>query len=298
MKNPDPILINNLFGIDWLDIHWYGLLIVVGIIIAIFLADHEVKRRKLPPDTAIDLCLVCIPSGLIGARLYYVIFSLDQFHSISDVLNIMDGGLAIYGMLIGGLLGAFIYMKVKRLSFLHALDIILPCVAIAQAIGRWGNFFNQEAFGPVVTNPNHMWFPLAVKIDRLNELHYATFFYESMWCLLVFIVLWFIVRKKAKHLGDVALVYVILYGLERMFVELMRTDSLMLGSVRVSHILSLILCVGGIAFAIIRYIKETKIGYRIWPRDASYSSAGDSQDTEDSVNVEAAEFGTESENPS
>lgn len=288
MTNPDPILIHNLFGVEWLDIHWYGFLIVIGIVIAVFLAEHEVKRKKLPSDTAIDLCLVCIPAGLIGARLYYVIFALDQFHSVSDVINVMDGGLAIYGALIGGLLGAFIYMKKKKLSFLHALDLILPGVAIAQALGRWGNFFNQEAFGPIVTNPNHMWFPLAVKIDRLNELHYATFFYESMWCLLVFIVLWFIVRKRAKHLGDIALVYAILYGFERMFVELLRTDSLMLGSLRISQILSLILFVGGIAFAIVRHINEKKLGCRIWPRDAS-------RPEKINVRAEDDEFETESE---
>lgn len=274
MSNPDPIIISNLFGIKGLDIRWYGVIIVIGIIIAIFLASHEVKRRKLPSDTALDLSLICIPCGLIGARLYYVLFSHDEIHSFMDVIDVTDGGLGLYGVLIGGLLGAFIYTKIKKLSFLTIMDTVLPGFALAQALGRWGNFFNQEAYGPLVTNPDHMWFPLAVKIDKLNELHYATFFYESVCCLIIFLILWFVIRKKATHRGDVALAYIIMYGFERMFIELLRADSLMLGSIRISHALSAVLCIGGIVFVIVRHFNEKRLGCKSTNAEASDGSDG------------------------
>ena len=266
-NNPDPILIHSLFGIDGLNIRWYGVLLCLSIIAAILLAEHEKKRRRLPKDTVLDLSLICIPAGIICARLFYVLFCMEKFHSFKDVVNIADGGLALYGAFIGGLVGLFIYCKIKKLSPVTVLDAVIPGIALAQSIGRWGDFFNQEAFGPIVANPGHSWFPLAVKIDALNEIHYAAFFYESVWCLMIFIFLWFILRKRAKHSGDISLAYAVLYSFERMFVELLRTDSLMAGSVRISHLLSALVFVSAIIFIAVRSIREKKLGFRIWPRD-------------------------------
>ncbi len=260
-----------LFGRE---IYWYGILMAVGIVIAVLLAMREGKRKKLPEDTIIDLCLIVIPFGVVGARLYYVLFELERY--LKDpitILYVWEGGLAIYGAVIGGLIGALIYARVKKLRFLRLADCIAPGLVLAQAIGRWGNFFNQEAFGLPVNNGEMLWFPLAVKIEGLhyfngelctNPYHLATFFYESVWCLLVFIVLW-LNRKKFKHDGDAFLVYTFLYGIERTFVEGLRGDSLMLGSVRVSQILSAVAVLALAVFFVVRHFKERKEGRLMWP---------------------------------
>ncbi|MEG1547329.1 MAG: prolipoprotein diacylglyceryl transferase [Clostridia bacterium] len=289
MTNPDRVA----FTIFGRDIYWYGVLMAVGIIIAVLLAIREGKRKKLPEDTIVDLCLVIIPCGIVGARLYYVLFELKSY--LADpirMLYIWEGGLAIYGAVIGGLLGALIYAKKKKIRFLRLTDCIAPGLVLAQAIGRWGNFFNQEAFGNPVTNPNMLWFPLSVKIEIphsfngfvdgvlhqgvcTNPYHLATFFYESMWCLLIFLFLWFVFRKRAKHDGDVFLTYAMLYSFERMLVEGLRGDSLWLihpqtiawlsGGIRVSQLLSFIMFAGVTAFFIVRAVREKKTGALMWP---------------------------------
>ena len=155
------------FTIFGKDIYWYGVLMAVGIIVAVLLAYKETKRKGLKEDTIFDMCLIVIPMGVVGARLYYVLFELE--HYLQDpirILYIWEGGLAIYGAVIFGLLGALIYGRRKKIRFLTLADCIAPGLVLAQAIGRWGNFFNQEAFGLPITNPDLMWFPLAVKIDR------------------------------------------------------------------------------------------------------------------------------------
>ncbi len=278
MNNPDRVAFS-LFGRD---IYWYGVLMAAGILCAVLLAMREAKRKQMHEDTVLDLCLVLIPCGVVGARLYYVLFELKQY--LADpirMLYIWEGGLAIYGAVIGGLLGMVIYAKKKKIRFLKLADIIAPGLVLAQAIGRWGNFFNQEAFGLPVTDPNLLWFPLTVKIDVPwnggyhtfngvacdNPYHLATFFYESMWCVLVFLFLWFFFRKLAKHDGDVFIWYVMLYSFERMFVEGLRGDSLWLiqDVVRVSQLLSFLLFAGTLVFLLIRRSREKKLGRLIWP---------------------------------
>ncbi len=264
MQNPDRIA----FSIGDLTVYWYGILMALGIIVAVILASVEVRRKKLPNDTAVDLCLVTIPLGIIGARLYYVFFnfSLYQANPIS-ILYIWEGGLAIYGAVLGGVLGISIYALAKKIRLLKLFDVCAPGLVLAQAIGRWGNFFNQEAYGPLVENPAHQWFPLSVLIDSTGEIHYATFFYESMWCLITFLVLWFFLRKRVKHDGDIFLWYALLYSFERMLVEGLRTDSLYIGAtdIRVSQLLSaaLFLCIG--IFFVVRAIREKKLNRLIWP---------------------------------
>lgn len=271
MTNPDRVAFT-LFGKD---VYWYGLLIATGILLAIFLATKESRRKKLPKDTIIDLALIAIPLGVIGARLYYVLCELDRYlDNPISMLYVWEGGLAIYGAVIGGLIGIVGYVLVKKVSILKILDSIAPGLVLAQAIGRWGNFFNQEAFGLPVGE--ELGFPLAVKIDIPHTFngvectapyHLATFFYESMWCLLIFIIIWAL-RKKFKHDGDALLTYGLLYSFERAIVEGLRGDSLYIGNtgIRISQLLSAVMFAAILVFLIVRTVREKKTGALMWPK--------------------------------
>ena len=224
-----------------LQIHWYAVLIVIGIALGVALAWKRERRMGLPRETTLDLALICVPLALIGARAYYVLFSLDEFAGEPwwKVFAVWEGGMAIYGGLIAGLLGGLCYARVKKLPFARLADLVAPSIALGQAIGRWGNFINQEAHGAAVANPALQFFPVAVPID--GGWYYATFFYESAWCLLVAaLLLWAERRGRFRRAGDEFLAYAFLYALERAVVEGMRTDSLYLGAMRVSQGLSLL----------------------------------------------------------
>ena len=315
MNNPSRVAFT-LFGRD---VYWYGVLMALGILIGVWLTLREGKRKKLTEDDILDMCLVIIPSGVVGARLYYVIFEWASYASNPiRALYIWEGGLAIYGAVIGGLIGMFIYSRVKKIRFLKLADCIAPGLVLAQAIGRWGNFFNQEAFGLPINNGELMWFPFAVYIESYhtfngqpcsNPYHMATFFYESVWCLIVFIILWSC-RRKFKHNGDAILSYAALYGLERMFVERLRGDSLYIikpggaiaAGIRVSEMLSFILVVAIAAFFLIRHFKEKKLGRLIWPapeaepeEGTTENEAGNAEDCENEETSEAAEVKPEPE---
>lgn len=227
-----------LFG---LEIHWYGVLIVAGIGLGVWLAWKREERMGLPRETVLDLALVCVPLALVGARAYYVVFSLDEFIGRPwwKVFAVWEGGMAIYGGLIAGVLGGWLYARAKKLSFWKLADLVAPSIALGQAIGRWGNFVNQEAHGALVENPALQFFPVSVSIG--GEWYYATFFYESMWCLLIVAaLLWAERRNRFLRRGDEFLAYAFLYALERAVVEGMRTDSLYWGAMRVSQGLSLL----------------------------------------------------------
>lgn len=254
MINPSPIAFNVLGK----NVYWYGILIAIGVLLAIYISLDSAKRYGWKQDDVLDFTIFAIPSGIIFARLYYVVFEWPRYAANPiSALYIWEGGIAIYGAVIGGLIAAVIFAKVKKLNLLTLIDIVAPGLVLAQALGRWGNFFNQEAFGAEVTNEALKWFPLAIKIDATNTIHYATFFYESMWCLLIFAFI-MIARKRFKHKGDVFLTYAMLYAFERMLVEGLRTDSLWWGKIRVSQILSLLLVLAIVAFFIVRSIREKK----------------------------------------
>lgn len=315
MQNPSNILIDgSKFGMDWLKIYWYGALIALGIIISYLLAGHEAKRRNFKKDTVVDLCLWVVPLGAVFARLYYVVFSWKDYfnssktlgQSLLSVLDVRGGGLAIYGAVIGGILGVVIYSRIKKAHFLSLCDLVFPGVALAQAIGRWGNYFNQEAYGKLIADWFPAYWPLAVRIDNCTQpccaaiadktgnIHYATFFYESVWCLLIFIVLWFFLRKKAKHRGDITLTYLMLYGFERMLIESLRTDSLMLGPIRISQLVSAVLFVGVLVFFIVRAAREKRTGVLTWDNaEIYYGEAENAEQPEAApapdVNAEEAE---------
>ena len=226
-------------------IPWYSVLMVLGTALAIWLAAREEKRVNLPKDTILDLALWLIPCGIIGARLYYVAFSWEEFRDAPvSVLYVWQGGIAIFGAILAGLLTLLLFCRHRRLPPLLLCDVIVPGLALAQAIGRWGNYFNMEAYGPEVTNPALCFFPLAVLIPSGSgsTWHLATFFYESLCDFLIFVFLLAARRRLFRRQGDVFFFYLFLYSAARLVIEDLRMDSLYSSSVRVSQLLSVLLC--------------------------------------------------------
>ena len=237
---------------------WYGVLIAAGVIVAMILCMHEEKLLSLKADTIIDLAFWAIPFGLIGARAYYVVFNWQAFaHDPLSIFRIWEGGIAIYGAVLGGLLGVLIFSWRRKLNPLLLTDIIVPGLSLAQGIGRWGNYFNMEAYGREITNPAWQFFPVGVQIPNGMGYtwHMATFFYESCWDITVFTALWFFFRHRTRSTGTLTLWYLLLYGAGRFVIEGLRTDSLMSGSIRVSQLLSLILVVSSALLLIAKAIR-------------------------------------------
>lgn len=228
-------------------ITWYGVLVVAGMAAAALLAVREEKRLGLPRDTFIDLALLLIPCGILGARLYYVLFTWREYASDPlSILYIWNGGLAVYGGIIAGLLVVLLFARRRKLPAPTLLDCIAPGLALAQGIGRWGNFFNGEAYGLPITDPRFRFFPVGVPIG--GEWHLAAFFYESAADILIFLWLW-LRRKKRTRAGDTLLGYLLLYGAVRAVIEGLRTDSLQgfIAGLRVSQVLSILLAAGACA---------------------------------------------------
>ncbi len=226
-------------------IPWYSLLIVIGAGLAIWLASREERIAGLPKDTVIDLSFWAIPFGILGARIYYVLFSWNQFRDRPlSVLYIWEGGIAIYGAVIAGVLVVWLFSRARRLSFFRICDVIAPGLVLAQAIGRWGNYFNMEAYGEIVTDPALQFFPFAVLIqeDGRPVWHMAAFFYESLWNVCVFLFLIIGRRRLFRRTGDVWNFYLFLYAAGRLIIEDFRMDSLYAaGSIRISQLLALLL---------------------------------------------------------
>ena len=219
-------------------LYWYGILIALGAFLAFLLADRRARAMGLPKDTAIDTALVALPAGVVGARAYFVLMHRESYPDLSSILALRDGGLGIYGGIITGLICLWLYARRKKLKMRDLTDMAAPCVALAQAIGRWGNFLNEEAHGMEITNPCLRFFPVSVQID--GTYYAAAFFYESVWCLMIFLVIYF-GRRRAP--GRDTLLYLTLYALERGIVESLRTDSLTIGPVRASQLLSVLVLI-------------------------------------------------------
>lgn len=225
-----------LFGID---VMWYGILMATGMILGTIIAIREAKRVGILEDDVLNLAIIAIPSGLLGARLYYVLFNWSYYsQNTSQILNFRGGGMAIHGALIGGILAGYIYTRIKKIDFLKMADTVMIGMPLAQAIGRWGNFINGEAHG----GPTNLPWGILVNGVRVHP----TFLYESIWDLGLFIFLW-IFRKKKQYEGQIIVYYITLYSLGRFFVEGLRTDSLMLGPLRMAQVISLVGVIGGIA---------------------------------------------------
>lgn len=237
---PNPIA----FSIGPIQIRWYGLLIGLGLVIGVLLAIKECERQKLNPDLLLDTVLWSVPMGIIGARLYYVAFEWQYFSQHpNEIYQTWLGGLAIHGGLLFGVGTGLFYLWRHKAPILRYLDAAAPSIVLAQAIGRWGNFFNQEAYGRPTLLP---WGMLIA-----GEYRHPTFLYESLWDLGVFAYLVTARRRENWTPGEVALRYIVGYSLGRIWVEGLRTDSLMLGPIRVAQLVSLagiVLGVAGIVF--------------------------------------------------
>ena len=240
-------LIENLFGIEGWSIAWYGVIIAVGMVLGVILAIYRARKQGLKEDLIFDFILLALPIAIICARGYYVIFEWDSYSGdILSIFKIWKGGLAIYGGVIGGLVTAILFCRHHKFPLFRFLDLVVPSLVLGQAIGRWGNFVNQEAFGNLVANSSLQFFPYAVYIDALGEWHQATFFYESMWNVCLLIAMLIVSRKKPKT-GTLTCMYFVIYGLGRFLIEGFRTDSLyIIPGIRVSQVLSLFLICGGI----------------------------------------------------
>lgn len=239
----------HLFGRD-ISIYWYGFLIGMGMLLAILYGYKNMRPSGIDPDRATDSIIAGVIGAVLGARLYYILFNSEGL-KITDFFKIRDGGLAIYGGLIGAILVGGFFVKLRKLRLTTMLDIAAPCFFIGQCIGRWGNFFNQECFG---TNTDKPWGMISwttanfiadndlLELDQYKPVH-PCFLYESLWCLAGFLMLHFYFKHK-KFDGEIFLMYAGWYGLGRFFIEGLRTDSLYLGQVRVSQLVS------GVAFVV------------------------------------------------
>lgn len=254
-----------IFGVD---IYWYAIIIVFGMLVAVLVAFLLFKRRNIATDCIFDFFLAAVPLGIIGARIWFVIFQYESgshnIDSFFDFINIRDGGLGIYGGIIGGALGVTLICIIRKLNFLRVADCIIPGVIIAQAIGRWGNFVNQEAYGNLVTNPSLQFFPFAVFIDAKNAWYQATFFYESFLNVIGFVLLFILAYKMLKKPNGLVLCgYCLWYGIVRAIVENFRSDSLYIGNtgIRVSVAFSVVLIVVSLVlFAVNIYLNYKKEG--------------------------------------
>ncbi|AKL95636.1 prolipoprotein diacylglyceryl transferase Lgt [Clostridium aceticum] len=224
-----------VFGVP---VAWYGIIISVGIFLGIFVAIIRAKREGLYEDVVLDLCLIAIPVAIIGARLYYVIFKWDYYgQNLMHIIRIREGGLAIHGAIIAGVLAGYLFCRYKGLRFWQMADVCAPSIILGQAIGRWGNYFNQEAYG----TPTNL--PWAIEIDGVMV--HPTFLYESLWNFGVFFFLLYYTRRK-KMDGQIFLLYLILYSIGRFFIEGLRIDSLMIGPLRTAQVISIVTIVGAL----------------------------------------------------
>ena len=238
----------NIFGFN---VYYYSLCILLGVIVAYILITRKGKKQGLTKEFTSDLIFYTLIIGILGARVYYCVFNLDYYlANPSEILKIYNGGLAIHGGVIAGLIFVYFYTKKKNVSFIKILDIVAPAVIIAQSFGRWGNFFNQEAHGGITTYQNlkNMHIPEFI----INGMHiegkyyYPTFFFESIWCLIGFIILMIARRNKNLRKGFQIGFYFIWYGIGRFFIEAFRTDSLMFFGLKIAQIVSLIGIIIGI----------------------------------------------------
>ncbi len=260
------------FSVFGHDIAWYGIIITFGMVLAVLLAMRLCKYEGISTDDIADLALTVIIFGVLGARAYYVIFSWTEINYVAaggnflqnlgrtlyNIIAIWEGGLAIYGGVIGGLISGYVFSRIKKIKFSKIADILAPCVLVGQIIGRWGNFVNMEAYGEETTLPWRMGL-LYGSPDAWTAEKYVhpTFLYESLWNLVILVVILLIYKKK-KFDGQMCAMYFIWYGFGRFLIEGLRTDSLMLGSLRISQCVGLLSCTVGILIFVNYFVKAKK----------------------------------------
>ena len=285
------------FTIGSFEVFWYGIIIGIGFALALFFALKNVNRFGIDRDGFIDCVLVGLVFGIIGARLYYVIFRWGEYYSqhMNEILAIHSGGLAIYGGVIGGLSGGCIVAKKKKLPIPAILDISVMGFLIGQGLGRWGNFFNQEAFGTPTDLP---WRMVSENTGGIGV--HPCFLYESLWCLTGFVLLYIFSRKFRKYDGQIFLLYLVWYGAERMIVEGLRTDSLYTPflNLRVSQILAALTMLTGIVLLILFRKKTYKAVDNIKlaaQTDTSEDIAKENSQTEDTEKEAVSETVTDTD---
>ena len=242
--------------IAFLGISWYAILIVFSIVVGYLISNHEAARKRLPQDLVVDFLLYAIPLGIICARIYYVVFRFNMYsEDIFSIFNIREGGLAIYGGIIGGLIAARIVSRKHHVNVWTLLDLVAPSLVLGQGIGRWGNYINMEAYGLRISEEYLHFFPFAVEIPvgTVWYWHLATFFYEFCWDILVFALL-LIIRRHLRRQGDVFCWYMLLYCAGRTVIEGLRYDSLTFISefVRISQVLSAFAALGIVIYFFVR----------------------------------------------
>ena len=262
----NPVLVNiPIFG--GLQIRWYALCITLGIVIAFSYAVYRAKQVGISLDTMLDYAIFTVFFGVVGARLYYILFNHSSIHSFYDAIAIWNGGIAIYGALIGGGLTVFVICLIKKISFFKIADTAAPGVMIAQALGRWGNFFNGEAFGEQIAEGSPLYFIRMglISSNTISDFNtsrmvfvHPTFLYECLWNVLGFVLI-NIFYKKKKFDGQIFFTYIAWYGFGRMFIESLRTDSLYVFSViRISQVVGFVCFVIGVTAIVIGLISARR----------------------------------------
>ncbi len=264
----------NLFGFN-LEIKFYAICILIGIMVAVYVGIREAKKLGVNPDIVFNGAIIGVVVSIIGARLYYVIFEWDYYkNDLLSIFKINEGGLAIHGGIIAALIFVYFYTKYTKISLIKTMDYVAPSFLIGQIFGRWGNFFNQEAHGGKVSVNflkntlhlpdfivNNMYFSDGLSSD-LYYWH-PTFLYESLWNLAGLIAMLIVRRKKVLKLGDLMPIYLIWYSIGRFFIEGMRTDSLMIGSLKQNQVISIILIIVGVALLILKRIFMKDLDYYV-----------------------------------
>jgi phosphatidylglycerol---prolipoprotein diacylglyceryl transferase len=251
LASPGPII----FQVGPVAVRWYGLLIVSAIFLGVALAQALGKRRGLVSDDIADLAFWLVCGAIPGARLYYVAFEWRNYvEQPANILAIWQGGIAIHGAILGGALAAYLFARRRRLAFWQLADVVAPALVQGQAIGRWGNFFNSEAFGAPTDLPWRLFIPVAQRPSGLEAVAYyhPTFLYESIWNLgvlglLLAVFLWGLRHPKHLKPGTIFLLYFVAYSIGRFWIEALRLDSLMLGPLKMAQVISLVGIIGGSA---------------------------------------------------
>ena len=297
------------------EIMWYGVIITAAIICGVAYVMRRAKKEKLLEDDVYDYALIVVTTAILFARLYYVVFDPDpHYESFIDVIAIWEGGLAIYGGIIGGALAVFLVSKWKKVRFSRFADMICPAVMIGQAIGRWGNFTNGEAYGSVTKFDFLFWSfdisesamssPLLMKVNFVNA--QPTFLYESLWNIIGFVLIVTVINRKRVFSGMTALFYFAWYGFGRMFIEGLRTDSLYVpgsSTLRVSQLIGALTFVGALSAIILLSVRAKKkgmvfsesapvyYGARLAKLEAEgyYRAADQNTDQEDTSNSEGSD---------
>ncbi len=257
-----------------IQIYWYSIFIFIGLLVASILIFREARKRNIDEDFLVNVIFDSIIIGLIGARLYYVLFNLPYYISNPlEILAVWNGGLAIHGGIFAALAFILLYCRKKKVNVLQLLDVIVVGLIVAQAIGRWGNFFNSEAYGQVTTFAELKSQQIPTFIINgmyiLGEYRQPTFFYESTWCFAGFLAMLIIRRYKYLKLGQLTGFYLFWYGLGRLLIESLRSDSLLLGPIKIAQVVSVLFIIGGIILFVYNLVKSTPTDKRLYTENLS-----------------------------